>query len=293
VTARSLRHLSILTLALLAVFCAAVFVAGWILVTPAPAAIPETSLGLAHERVEFRGASGNLLRGWYVPAASDAAGTIVLMHGVRANRLSMVGRAEMLHRAGYAVLLFDFQAHGASPGRHITMGYLESGDARAAVAYARARAPGGFIGVIGVSLGGAAALLGEDSLPVDALVLEAVYPDIEAATANRLSIRLGKPGRWLSPLLLVQLGPRLGIDASDLAPLAAISRVRAPVLIIAGAADRHTTPEDSARLFDAAPEPKQLWMIGGAAHVDFAKYAGQAYAERILSFFALAAQHRG
>jgi len=53
-------------------------------------------------------------------------GTIVLMHGVRANRLSMVRRAEMLHRAGYSVLLFDFQAHGESPGSHITMGYLES-----------------------------------------------------------------------------------------------------------------------------------------------------------------------
>jgi fermentation-respiration switch protein FrsA (DUF1100 family) len=205
----------------------------------------------------------------------------------------MVGRAEMLHRAGYGVLLFDFQAHGESPGRHITMGYLESGDARAAVAYARARAPGRFIGVIGVSLGGAAALLGAEPLPVDAVVLEAVYPDIEAATANRLSIRIGWLGRLLSPLLLVQLGPRLGIGAADLAPIAAISRVRAPILVIAGGADRHTTPEDSARLFEAAREPKQLWTIPGAAHVDFAEYARQAYAERVLSFFALAAQPGG
>lgn len=204
----------------------------------------------------------------------------------------MVGRAEMLHRAGYSVLLFDFQAHGESPGSHITMGYLESGDARAAVAFARARAPDGFIGAIGVSLGGAAALLGADPLPVDALILEAVYPDIEAATANRLGIRFGRLGRLLSPLLLAQLRPRFGISPSDLAPILAISRARAPLLVIAGGADRHTTPEDSARLFEAAPEPKQLWMIPGAAHVDFAKYAGPAYAERVLSFFAMAAQLR-
>jgi uncharacterized protein len=189
----SVRRLTIIFTVLLAAFCGCVFVAGSVLLAPARASIPEAGLPLPHEKVEFRGASGNVLHGWYVPA-SNAIGTIVLMHGVRTNRLSMVGRAQILQRAGYSVLLFDFQAHGESPGSHITMGYLESADARAAVDYVRSRAPGQFIGAIGVSLGGAAALLGADPLPVDALVLEAVYPDIEAATANRLSIRLGKLG---------------------------------------------------------------------------------------------------
>jgi uncharacterized protein len=288
---RSVRRLIIIFTVLLAGFGGCVFLAGSVLLAPARASISEASLPLPHEKVEFRGASGNVLHGWYVPA-SNALGTIVLMHGVRANRLSMVGRAEMLHRAGYSVLLFDFQAHGESPGSHITMGYLESADARAAVAYARSRAAGQFIGAIGVSLGGAAALLGADPLPVDALVLEAVYPDIEAATANRLSMRLGRFGSLLAPLLLLQLEPRLGISPSDLAPVSAIPRVRAPIFIIAGDADRHTTPADSARLFAAAPEPKQLWMIPGAAHVDFAARVGQMYEERVLSFFAMAARSR-
>jgi fermentation-respiration switch protein FrsA (DUF1100 family) len=282
-----MRRWVILFGTLLAGFCACVFLAGSVLIAPAPAPIPDAALPLPHETVEFRGPSGNVLRGWFVPAASDARGTIVLMHGVRANRLSMVGRAEMLHRAGFAVLLFDFQAHGESPGDHITMGWLESGDARAAVAYARSRTPGQFVGAIGVSLGGAAALLGQEPLAVDALVLEAVYPEIEAATANRLSMRFGGVGRLLAPLLLLQLKPRLGIGPSDLSPISAISRVHVPVLIIAGGTDRHTTPADSARLFAAAPpELKQLWMIPGAAHVDFEAYAGQAYEERVLSFFA-------
>jgi fermentation-respiration switch protein FrsA (DUF1100 family) len=269
---------------LLAAACAVVVLAGSVLIAPAPASIPDEALPLPHEAVAFRGSSGNV-QGWFVPATSAARGTIVLMHGVRANRLSMVGRAEMLHRAGYAVLLFDFQAHGASPGEHITLGWLESGDARAAVAYARSRAPGQFVAAIGVSLGGAAALLGEQPLDVDALVLEAVYPDIETATANRLAMRLGRPGRLLAPLLLLQLRPRLGIGPSDLRPVSAISRVHVPVLLIAGGADRHTTPADSVRLFAAAPQPKQLWMIPGAAHVDFEAYARQAYEERVLSFF--------
>ena len=57
------------------------------------------------------------------------------MHGVRANRLVMLARARFLHKAGYAVLLFDFQAHGESSGKRITFGHLEGLDASAAVTF--------------------------------------------------------------------------------------------------------------------------------------------------------------
>ena len=82
-----------------------------------------------------------------------------MMHGVRANRMSMVERARILHASGFSVLLFDFQAHGESPGKRITFGYLEALDAEAAVAFVRQRLPGERIGAVGTSLGGAAALL--------------------------------------------------------------------------------------------------------------------------------------
>ena len=64
-------------------------------------------------------------------------------------------------------------------------------DARAAVAFIRERLPRERIGAIGSSLGGAAALLGPAPLPVDALVLESVYPDIGSAIANRVRVVLG------------------------------------------------------------------------------------------------------
>ena len=72
------------------------------------------------------------------------------MHGVRADRTSMLDRARVLSRAGYSVLLFDFQAHGESPGHRITLGYLESMDAQASIQYLRERNPDEKIGVIGV-----------------------------------------------------------------------------------------------------------------------------------------------
>src|SRR5262249_53966085 len=152
--------------------------------------------------VQIPSTSGSLLRGWWVPG-NPGGGAIILMHGVWSSRLSMVKRASTLHAHGFAVLLFDFQAHGESPGRHITYGHLEARDAAAAVDFVRHRATGEEIGAIGVSLGGAATLLGPRPLALDALVLESVYPDIDSGLGNRLRIGLGPlMGDLFTPILV-------------------------------------------------------------------------------------------
>jgi fermentation-respiration switch protein FrsA (DUF1100 family) len=263
---------------------AAVLLLGHLLVAPAPSPAGTPPADLKVEPVEFPSGSGSLLRGWYLPGAAGHAG-IVLMHGVRANRRSMIGRARFLNAAAYSVLVFDFQAHGESPGRRITFGHLEAFDAQAAVAFLRSRLPGEPIGVLGSSLGGAAAVVGRQPLGVDALALEAVYPTLADAVSNRLAVRFGAIGRVLAPALLLQVEPRLGFDPESLEPIVGVSRVRCPVLVIAGSADTRTTLEESRRLFDAAPQPKELWVVAGAGHVDFHRFARVEYERRVLAFF--------
>lgn len=234
--------------------------------------------------VEFESASGATIRGWLLPG-ERGAGAVVLMHGVRGSRLNMLGRARFLSAAGYTVLLFDFQAHGESEGSSITTGYLESRDARAALDFVRAEAPGERVGVIGVSMGGAAALLAEPPLDAQALVLEMVYPTIEQAIDDRLRMNLGAWGVVFRPLLTSQLRLRLGISAEDLHPIDHVSKLSAPKLFIAGAEDVHTTLEESRQLFDAAAEPKELWVLEGAHHQDLHALKEREYEERVLAFF--------
>ena len=179
------------------------------------------------------------------------------MHGVRANRLSQVERARLFRAAGYDVLLFDFQAHGESPGELITFGYLESRDAEAALSFLRDRFPGRPLAAIGTSLGGASLALAHHPLPLDALVLESVYPTIDEAVADRLAVRFGPLGRPLAPLLLLQIEPRLGVPKSVLRPIDHLADIGCPLLMLAGTADRHTTPEETERLYAAAREPKE------------------------------------
>ena len=155
----------------------------------------------------------------------------------------------------------------------------------AAVAAIRRMLPGEAVGIIGVSLGGAATLFAAPSLNVQAAVLEAVYPSIDVAVQNRLRMRLGELGVTLSPLLLTQLGPRLGVSQAELKPIDRIAELRSPVFVIGGLVDQHTTAADTERLFAAAREPKALWLIPGAAHVDYYQASREEYQQRVVAFF--------
>src|SRR2546430_1915279 len=81
------------------------------------------------------------------------------------------------------------------------------------------------------------------------------------AVENRIRIRLGPLAPVLTPFLLVQLRSRLGVSASDLEPIRSIGRFGGPVLIVAGSEDQHTTLDESRELFQAAAQPKELWVV--------------------------------
>jgi fermentation-respiration switch protein FrsA (DUF1100 family) len=281
----------LLLVVLLAIgLCISVLTVGLYLSSPTSTVIGQPPATLpGAEPVEIQSASGSVLAGWWLPAAQRGGGAMVLMHGVRRSRLSMVRRAAELHSHGFSVLLFDFQAHGESPGRHITFGHLEALDAAAAVNFVRGKRPGERIGALGVSLGGAAALLGPEPLHVDTLVLESVYPDIDAALANRLRRSLGPvAGPLFTPLLTSTfkhlLSPILGVRPDDLRPINAIGQIRAPVLIASGTIDAHTPLVEAQALFDRAPEPKRFWAVKGAAHVDLERFDPQSYWQVVLPF---------
>jgi alpha-beta hydrolase superfamily lysophospholipase len=226
---------------------------------------------------------GHSIAGWWVDKGEDAP-VVLLLHAVRADRSTMVSRARLLIQHGFSVLLIDLQGHGETPGEAVTLGYRESADVVAARDWIKRTAPGRKVGVVGCSLGGASVLLASQPSGFDAVVLEAVYPRISRAVENRIRIRVGPLAPILSPLLLMQLEPRLHIAVSDLEPIRSIGRLEAPVLIVAGSKDEHTTLEESRELFDAAVEPKSLWIVDGARHQDLLAYDRQGYEEHVVGF---------
>lgn len=234
---------------------------------------------LALDPVRFDGVDG-----WYFSGQWPQR-CVILMHGLNGDRTRMLDRARLLAAAGYSLLLFDFQAHGTTPGNKVSFGYRESWDAIAAVRYMRRERGCQKLGVIAISMGAAASLLGQGPLPVEALVSESLYPDIRSAVRNRMQLRFGDWGRWIEPLLSYQIPLRLKVGLDQLQPIDAIRHLNAPLLLLHGSADRHTTINEAQELFTQAPNPKFFWSVVGAGHEDLYRYAPDAYRIKVLDFF--------
>jgi uncharacterized protein len=151
-----MRRLFVIFATLLALAVICVLSVGWLLARPVQTRIGNPPSDLNAQPVTFASDSGADVHGWWCPI-QNARGTVLLLPGIRANRLSMVDRSRFLHRAGYSALLIDFQATGETKGDHITFGWKESRDVLAAINFIRHADPTDRVAIIGSSLGGVAA----------------------------------------------------------------------------------------------------------------------------------------
>ena len=282
---RRTRRFVLFSLSILVVVGLAVcYQVGGRLLLPNRHEVGEAPDDLPIEDITIKTSSGLELSGWLIDRPNAQVG-ILLMHGSGQNRNIMVPRARFLHQAGYAVLLFDFRAHGESQGRFKTFGVGEHEDAKAALKLLKERTGVQQTAIIGFSLGGAAAILGPTPLETDAFVLEAVFPSIEAAVANRVKLRLGSPFAWTQSLLSLQIPLRTGTPLKALRPIDQISRIQKPIFLIAGAEDKRTTASESKALFEAITGTnKQFWLIPGANHTNFHAAATQEYEQKVSQF---------
>ncbi len=233
--------------------------------------------------------AGGSVAGWML-RGKVGQGVVLLLHGVRADRRMMLARARFLHASGYSVVLIDLPAHGESTGAYISYGHLEAQALTFVWNYLAQQFLKEKIGVIAVSLGAASFVLSnvlsKPNPAPSAVVLESMFPTIDAAVTNRARGYLGSFGQWISPAILAQFPLRLGVSPAQLRPLEAITALHAPVLIASGTADPYTPLEETGRIFAAANPPKELWLLEGAKHVDLCDYDFEAYQARVGAFLA-------
>ena len=277
------RWLFIHILSISAAIIVSFFAVGQLLTGNASTAVGTLTTDFSAEPVQFPFDTEFPVHGW-LAYGEPGNGVVLLAHSMRSNRLEMLSRARFLNQRGYSVLLIDLQAHGESPGKRITFGARESESIEAAVAFIRETFPHERIGAIGVSLGAAAIVLAKHTLKLDAVILESLHPTIEEAVENRLKLHFGEYGSVLLPLILFQFSFYLGIPINDLNPIEKINNLNTPLLLISGTNDAHTTLPETERLFAAARDPKEIWIIPGAGHFNMHSYAGRTYENRISAF---------
>jgi uncharacterized protein len=235
-----------------------------------PLALTPEQVGLTLEDVRIAGPRGELAA-WYLPASNGC--TLICCHGIHDNRGQWLEQVAHLHeRSGYGALLFDFAGHGQSEGDTVTYGVRERDDVVAIVGWLRARGDVNMDGlaIMGYSLGAIAATLAAATLPeLRALVIESGFADLQHDIAQLFTRFTHLPAFPLANLV-VWWGQRLAdVRLSDIRPALVIGQVSPrATLIIADLRDELADePYDGERLFAAAGEPKALWQVEDAGHV--------------------------
>jgi fermentation-respiration switch protein FrsA (DUF1100 family) len=223
---------------------------------------PET-FGLAYEEVRFKTGDGFALFGWFLPAQGDAAGTITFLHGNAENISTHVSAIAWLPAQGFNVFLIDYRGYGASAGSPSIAGAQQDIDAAMKTLLARSDIDTNRIVVFGQSLGGALAAYNVAYSPyreqVRALVVESAFSSYTGITREKLAASwLTWPFQWLASLTVDE-------SFSPLPAMKLISPI--PLLVIHGDQDAIVPVHHGQRLYDAALEPKQLWVIPGAGHI--------------------------
>jgi dipeptidyl aminopeptidase/acylaminoacyl peptidase len=236
-------------------------------------------MGLGYEEVSFETEDNLTLRGWFIGSRIDK--TIIVLHGYPFNRANILAFAKFLHPV-FQVFVFDFRAMGESEGKRATGGLEEQKDLRAAVKYLEGRKDVGKIGVFGFSYGGSVALMTED-IEVEAIVADSSFARLDHVVERMYPYGILKwPFVWSSKVMAKVF---FGIDTSKVAPVKSVKNLTVPVLFIHGTRDSQIPHQESERLFEAANEPKELWLIEGADHGAIPQAKRKEYEQRVRDFF--------
>ncbi len=220
------------------------------------------------EDVELVTRDGLRLGAWFVLGrGAPPRPAVLIANGNAGDRSDRAPLAAALARAGYSVLLFDYRGYGRNPGRPTEEGLLD--DARAAADYLRERADvdQARIAYLGESLGsGVVTALAVERPPV-ALILRSPFTSFAEVGSHHYP--------WLPVAQFIR--DRYPIDEQ-------IPSVRAPLLIIAGAADEIVPLRFSQAVHEKAAEPKRLVVIDGVGHNDPELLAGERIMTAITQF---------
>ena len=184
-------------------------------------------------------------------------------------------------KKGYGVLAWDARAHGESDGEISTIGYLEVLDVKSALEYALSQPDVSHIGAWGGSMGGATLIRAAADYPE----IEAVFIDSSFASLDNEFDYL-VPYPLINPLAKFLAQTQTGINLNEINPLNDIAKISPrPVYIVHGTGDTVAPPDSGEKLFNAANEPRFLWVEEDAAHLSIHLANERRYQRRLVGFF--------
>jgi fermentation-respiration switch protein FrsA (DUF1100 family) len=224
--------------------------------------MPE-AIGVPFEQVRFWTADGQELGGWLFEGG-DLPVTVLFMHGTSYNASDMWAGEEraalfgsFLRGIGCRFFTFDYRGYGSNGGQATEAGTYLDAEAALAHLHNEPEVDASRIVFYGFSLGTGVAVELALREPSCGLILRAPFTSVRELILERFpQLRL--------PLSLAPWLPLTRYDS-----VAKIARIRVPLLVMHGAADRTVPERMGRRLYELAPEPKSFVSFPRADHQDF------------------------
>ncbi|RLE29061.1 MAG: hypothetical protein DRJ61_15285 [Acidobacteria bacterium] len=219
------------------------------------------------DEIRFSTDGGKTLYGWWIPSEGSDR-TLVLVHGWGRNVERVLPFVREFHPAGYNLIAFDARSHGSSNADGTANMLKFSADIQAALDEVERRgADPEALGVVGLSVGGAAAIhaaahdrriravitVGAFAHPGDLMRAELQGKGIPAIIASAVC-------RYAER----SIGARLDI----IAPEKQIRGIEAPVLLVHGENDIVVPVDHGRRLAAAGSDNVELLVLSGRGHSD-------------------------
>jgi alpha-beta hydrolase superfamily lysophospholipase len=218
---------------------------------------------------------------WRAPGGRPDAPAIRYLHGARWSLTGQLFRIEELRDFGFSVLAIDYRGFGKSDGDTPTEKSVYE-DAHVAWKWLAARQPDPKRRYIyGHSLGGAVAVDLAASLSAAGAATEtpaAAGLIIESSFTTLEDMAKSLTYPWLPVGLLL---------SQKFDSMSKMAKVKLPVLIVHGGADRFVPVRFSEALYQAATGPKKLLLIDGATHNNSMRTGALQYRHALAEIFGL------
>jgi fermentation-respiration switch protein FrsA (DUF1100 family) len=193
--------------------------------------------------------------------------------------------AAELHAAGLAVLMIDLRGHGESQGKRYTFGVHERRDVLGAVDFLiRQGFAAGQIGVLGISLGGAAVIGAAAEEPaIGAVIVDSIFADINTLIEPNWKAESGLP-MYLLPGVFWMWQVLMGFDLKTVKPADELIRVfPRPILILHAWSDEKVDVQHAYALKNAVPEA-ELVILNDCDHAELFRDQPEAYLGALIPF---------
>ncbi|MBE9524223.1 MAG: alpha/beta fold hydrolase [Chloroflexi bacterium] len=249
------------------------------------------SFGVEYQEVNFPSRIDELdIAAWFIPNASSDK-VIIIVHGRDASKQwaesgTIVAFQADLFNAGYAVLAIDLRGHGESENARYSFGVYERRDILGAVDWLKNQGfKPGKIGVMGISLGGAAVIGAmAESEDIGAVVTEGTFAAFYPIILEQWETESGLPNFFLpGAFLMNRIMYGYSLAAVNSADEIKKSEPR-PMLIIHCSEDETIDLTHPAALMEAAVHVES-WIQDECEHAELYRDYPEEYSLRVIEFF--------